>query len=411
MMKNNSKLRLHIRFIRSYKKNTFAIYFCFVLTFLLLTSLLILLHTNHRIANIQAKTQFTPSDCRIEDVSEKQVNYLKGDASVAHLAVEQMGHETFERNHQSVFLTRGDDEAITMMAKVMEGKLPEQEGEVAAEKWVLLNLGIVPETNKIISIKNSETGEEKRVKLVGILSDMFGNKKYGTLNLYTSFDKEETEPFQVYLQFKDGVDYDKKIKELERELHISEKQVKECPAREDKKGLYQTDAQVTGIILAVCMIIFYGIYRIASVARRQQYGILRAVGMKKQQVRNMLLAELYQIYWASVPCGIILGFLTASFVVTFSGDRSLEIYLYNEKVQFYPVIPLWQLLICIVLTAVLIGVVGCLTANSILSLSIADTISGAKASLKWKSGIFAIKRTSGKVSTLFGWEANTFLRM
>ncbi len=408
-MKSDRKLRLHIRFIQSYKKNTFAIFFSFVLTFLLLTSLLILLHTNHRIANIQEKTQFTPSDCYIEDVSEREINYLKDDTSIAHLAVQQAGSETFERNHQNVFLIKGDHEAITMMTKVMKGRLPEQEGEVAAEEWVLLNIGIVPEINKSISIKNPETGEEKQVKLVGILSDMFGNKKYGVMHLYTSLDEKSTETFVAYLQFKDGVDYDKKIKALKRELHISEKQIKECPAKEDLKGLYQTDAEVIIVILVVCMIIFYGIYRIASVARMQQYSVLRAVGMKKKQVRNMLLAELYQIYWVSVPCGILLGYLTASFVITFSGDRNLNIYLYNEKVQFEPVVPLYQIFICIVAVAALIGIIVCLTANSILSHSIVETISGApskrrlfrRISSKWRSSIFVIKGTSGKTSTLF----------
>lgn len=408
-MKSDSKLRLHIRFIQSYKKNTFAIFFSFVLTFLLLTSFLILLHTNHRVSNIQDKTQYTPSDCYIEEVSEKEINDLRKDTSIAHLAVEQAGYETFERNHQKVFLTKGDHESITMMAKVVKGRLPEQEGEVAAEKWVLLNLGIVPKINQSISIENPETGEEKQVELVGILSDMFGNKKYGNLNLYAPLDRESTESFVVYLQFKDGVDYDNKIKALEKELHISEKQIKECPAREDLKGLYRTDAQVIGVILVICMIIFYGIYRIASVARMQQYGVLRAVGMKKQQILRMLLAELYQIYWVSVPCGIVLGYLTASFVITFSGDRDLNVYLYNEKIPFEPVIPLCQIFICIVLVAVFIGILVWLTANSILSLSIVDTIAGVppkrklfqRISSKWKSRIFAIKRTSGKTSTLF----------
>ena len=55
--------RLHLQFIKSYKKNTLAIFLSFALTFTLLTAMLVLLHTNHRIANIQAKAQFTPSDC------------------------------------------------------------------------------------------------------------------------------------------------------------------------------------------------------------------------------------------------------------------------------------------------------------------------------------------------------------
>ncbi|HIV12356.1 MAG TPA: hypothetical protein IAA63_04345 [Candidatus Pullilachnospira stercoravium] len=48
MMKNS----LSRRFLRSYKKNTAAIFFSFALTFLLLTVLLTLIHTNFRISGI-----------------------------------------------------------------------------------------------------------------------------------------------------------------------------------------------------------------------------------------------------------------------------------------------------------------------------------------------------------------------
>ena len=62
MMKNG----LSRRFLRSYKKNTAAIFFSFALTFLLLTVLLTLIHTNFRISGFQAQAEFTPSDCYID---------------------------------------------------------------------------------------------------------------------------------------------------------------------------------------------------------------------------------------------------------------------------------------------------------------------------------------------------------
>ena len=75
--RRQSPLSLHRRWIRSCKKNTLAVFFCFFLTFLLLTLLLVLLHTNHRIGNLQAKAEFTPSDCYIDGLTWEQAESLR----------------------------------------------------------------------------------------------------------------------------------------------------------------------------------------------------------------------------------------------------------------------------------------------------------------------------------------------
>ena len=62
-MNSEKEIRLHRYFIRNCKKNTLTIFFSFTLTFVLLTVMLVLLHTNRKIENIQLKTEFTPSDC------------------------------------------------------------------------------------------------------------------------------------------------------------------------------------------------------------------------------------------------------------------------------------------------------------------------------------------------------------
>ena len=132
MMKNG----LSRRFLRSYKKNTAAIFFSFALTFMLLTVLLTLIHTNFRISGIQAQAEFTPSDCYIDGLSQDQVDTLAADPEISWMGVQQGESRLYERNHQQVHVTRNDGEAATMMATVLEGKLPEGEGEVAAARRI-----------------------------------------------------------------------------------------------------------------------------------------------------------------------------------------------------------------------------------------------------------------------------------
>ena len=202
-MNSEKEIRLHRYFIRNCKKNTLTIFFSFTLTFVLLTVMLVLLHTNRKIENIQLKTEFTPSDCYVDDLSEWQINLLRNDPQIKWIALQQGMHDLYGRNGQRVLLTKNDDTAITMMTKITDGRLPEKTGEIVAERWVLLNLGIEPVINQEVNVINEETGKEKKFKLVGILSDSYGNKKYGLLDLYTVMENNSTDTYLAYLRFQD----------------------------------------------------------------------------------------------------------------------------------------------------------------------------------------------------------------
>ena len=385
--RRQSPLSLHRRWIRSCKKNTLAVFFCFFLTFLLLTLLLVLLHTNHRIGNLQAKAEFTPSDCYIDGLTWEQAESLRRDEEIEKAAVEQAGSEIFQRNSQRFHLMKGDDASMTMLNCLREGRLPQKQGEVAAEEWVLLNLGILPRIGQTFSIEKEDTGEEQQVTLTGILSDIYPNKKYGLLSLYAPLEeKKEGENYLVYLRFRKGTDYLDKTDRLRKEYQLEEDQLKECPAREEKAGLYRTDAQIVAVILLICMTAFYGVYRIASITREKQYGILRAVGMGKNQMKQMILLELYQIFAAGAPAGIGAGLLLSQALLALTGDRDLEIYLYNERIQISPVIPGVAILVCAGLTALLVGIAGLAAAGKVLAMSPVEAISGHGGSRERKGG-------------------------
>ena len=393
--KEKKSLALHWKFILSYKKNTAAVFFCFFLTFMLLTLLLVLIHTNHRIANLQAKAEFTPSDCYIDSLSWEEVQSLKNDGEVEKAAAEQEKNNLFQKNNQRFYMTRCDETAMTMMNCLKEGRLPQKPGQVAAEEWVLLNLGIQPEIGQTFSIQDEETEEEYSVTLTGILSDIYSNKKYGLLSLYTPLEERGKEDnYLVYLKFREGTDYRSKTKELKEEYQLTDSQLKECPARENLTGLYRTDVQIVAVILLICMAAFYGVYRIASLAREKQYGILRAVGMGKMQLGRMILLELYGIFAAGAPAGIAAGLALSQILLYLTGDRGLEIYLYNEKMQISPVVPWAAILLCTGITALLIGAAGLAAAARVLGMSPVEAITGQNSEKRKRSRKGKAKRHS-----------------
>ncbi len=398
MCNSEKEIRLHRYFIKNYKKNTLAVFFSFALTFLLLTVMLVLIHTNHKIANIQLKAEFTPADCTVEGVSEDQVEELQNDPEIQWTALQQGENDLYRRNGQNVFLTKNDDAAITMMTKLEDGRLPQKAGEIVAERWVLLNLGVEPVIHQEVIITDEDTGKEKKLELVGILSDSYGNKKYGLLNLYAAMEADSADSYLVYIRFQDSVNYERKTEALKEELGVLEKQIKECPARENLHELYLIDVGIVSVLLLICLVAFCGVYRITVLSRVRQYGILRAIGMKKRQLCKMLLLELYDIYWISAPFGILCGFLTAWLVLRISGDRDREVYLCNEAVRFELVAPVWQILACVVITFLLIHMIGTMMGRKVTGSSVIDAIS-EKETEKGKR-LFFIQQAGGKMGTL-----------
>ena len=390
-------------------KDNAAIFLSFSFTFLLLTAMLILMHTNYRVANIQEKTLVSPSDCYVSKLTSKQAERLKEDTDFEHVAVNQVTYDSYECNQQTVYLQYGDKEYITMTASLLEGRMPEKQGEIVAEKWALLNLGVKPEVNQQFKIKNQETNELVTVTLTGILSDMSRTKQYGVIELFTPLAADDKGEYVAYLKMKPQVDYESKLDALVNTLDINKEQIKTSPAKEDYREIVWTDAKMGAVILMVCMVVFYGIFRITLQTRKRQYGILRAIGMKRKQLYVMLLKELYRIYAVSVPVGMVAGWLIALFVIKLSGDKDKVLYFYNQRVAFVPVVPIGVLLLCVVVAAVLIGIIGSLGCRTIVAMSPAAIISDCQETDRLRQSRIKIRKAKSKTGTIFRLAVNNLV--
>ena len=409
-MEKQKDIVLHRRFLTFYKKNTLALFFGFALSFMLVTAMLVLIHTNHRIENIEYKTMFTPSDCLISELSWQQIGQLKKEPSIDHIALQQeVYYEDCTKNGKNFYLQNGDDTYITLMAKVIKGRLPKTPDEIVAEKWVLLNLGIQPEIDQKFEFKDGN-GNTRAVKVSGILSDMRQSISYGTLCLYTAMEQTKDISYKAYITKKKKKNSDALIKEIQKKLEVKKKQVTKCPAREDFNELRRIDIQIIGIILFVCFVIFYGIYKIVLVTREKQYGILRALGMQRKQLQGMILLELYQVYFLGTLAGMAAGLIIAWLVVKISGDADTVVYLYNKSVTYNLVIPVWQIVFCVIIMAVFIGFAGYFTGKGIIKKPVVETISGAAQDKGNSLHFYGINSHAEKIQTLFSLSCNYILR-
>lgn len=402
-----------------------AIFFSFVLIITLMTALLILIHTNHRLENLQWQMLYTSSDCCVGNLDREQVEKLIAGFSFEWYTVEQQEYTEYSRNSHIFSLIRGDDAHITLTSRLEEGELPEAENEIAAERWTLLNLGIEPECGQEFTVHNNTVDKKQTFRLVGILSDVASNKKYGVKYLYAPIRKTEKAKYNVYIRFADGSgkknagregkrklfsflqttdgfapDYEKQAAEIQKLLDIPKKQVKGCPGREDMEELQKIDIVMISILLLIGAVIFYGVYRIAQIARKKEYGIFRAVGMTRGQMRCMVLLELYQAFFASVPIGVIVGVVVALSVSWMSGDWKQDIYLNNTSISFTAVIPVVQIAVGIILFALIVSLIGTWAGQSVGKQPVSVLLSGENGKEKVGGG-FPIQEKYGRNRTLF----------
>lgn len=195
--------------------------------------------------------------------------------------------------------------------------------------------------------------------------------------------------------------YSRHCIEIKNELQLNKKQITRCPASLDKKELALTDIKIMSILIAIGLIVFYGIYHVGIISRKKEYGIFHAIGMTRKSIRKLILSELYEIYAISLVFGIGTGYGIAALVNTLSGDNKQEIYLQNTKVEFTNVFPITQILICVIVIAFFVGVIGCIESRRIEKTPVITLLKDTEEKHKHTGRWIGLRERAGKNATFF----------
>ncbi|MGY3750118.1 ABC transporter permease [Vagococcus acidifermentans] len=376
MIASNSQfmlLGLTIRFFKRYKKHTLALFFSFLLTVALLVSIITLTHTNQRIIEKQNLFIYSDIDYQLENVSADQLKKIKQVSGIKHLGVTSyVGYiETKENQWGSVIAAT--DEAILSVSALLDGRMPRKSDEIVAEKWALLNLGINPVVGQLFTLPvadAAETGNKspRTYRLVGIINDLALNKRSGAIDLYTALAPESSRSsvLTVFLAFSENTNKEKKIAAVAQAANIPRSQIRKNVWQDEFHQPLQSDMQIGLLLTFVCASVIYGIYRMMLMSRKNQFGILRAIGLTKRQIQKIILYELGLLAAVSYPLGIGLGILLSYLVTHMSKDQQIKIYFWGKADAFQLIVPILPLILCLVLllgATIMIGVIGAKKVN------------------------------------------------
>lgn len=322
-------LKLVIAYIKKYKSRSFAISLSIVLSIALIVGVGTLSESARK-ADIE-KTKYEEGlyHVRYKDLSKEQLDIVNKNKDIQEVGVSSYYDSNSPDGDLMLNISRANEDYIKLCnSNVIDGKFPIKPNEVAAEEWVLKNMGIKAEVGEQITIDLYNKGKEETYKLVGILEDRVREKASGNMEIFLFLDSKTTPKIDTYVRFNEKSDINNNIKNIAKEANIKENNVRKNNMLLESLGeTEEIDYKVIAISIIVSIVagvVIYGIFNISILQRISEYGIIRAIGGSSIQVLKLLLCELLILFAVSIPVGISVGILGAKTFSSIAGGLFTE---------------------------------------------------------------------------------------
>lgn len=328
-------LKLAWKYMRYYKSQTMAIFASIFLTAALLSGISTLVYSSQKSDLANSKTIYGEWHYYIETDQEQFQSVESGEKGKGY-HLEKCGKmEIRDVVAEPFFISFiQTDETYRQMAhrEFLEGSYPQKENEIAADRYVLNNLGFSGKIGDSIEISGQNyivTGILKSEwaasasEMEIFVSDSFVGRGSQTF-LYLAFDEGEELYKQLdaflkahQLSFEAVEGNDDVIQYLAGEKPDSIADIIKFGLTEDGNFTYiilklQSDYNLAynGMIVLLCLFSLFVIYSVFSISvskRTSEYGILQTLGISEAQIGGTLVLELWILFFVGYPLGCFAG--------------------------------------------------------------------------------------------------------
>lgn len=348
-------LKLAWKYMRYYKSQTLAILASIILTAALLSGISSLIYSSQKSDLANSKTIYGDWHYYVETDHATYDSVQSGEQGEGY-TLEKCGKMEIKDVVSEEFMICfiDTDETYRQMAHrgLLEGTFPEKENEIAADGFVLSNLGFSGNLGDSLRIGGKDyivTGvlesewAASSSEMEVFVSDSFQGRGSQTF-LYLGFDESQKLYTQLDAFLKEHkisseavVGNDEVIQYLGGEAPSSIYDiVKFGLTNEDGNFTYivlklQSDYNLAynGMILLLCLFSLFVVYSVFSISvskRTSEYGILQTLGISEKQIGGTLLLELWILLMIGYPLGCLLGNGILSLVYqNFSGVFDREV--------------------------------------------------------------------------------------
>ena len=329
-------LKLAWKYMRYYKSQTFAIFASILLTASLLSGISSLIYSSQKSDLANSKTIYGDWHYYIETDKELFNSVESGEKGKGY-TLEQCGkmeiRDVVAEEFMICFIHA--DETYRQMAHrdLVEGTFPVKENEIAADGFVLSNLGFSGNLGDSLRVG------EKEYIVTGILkSEWAASSSEMEVFVSDAFRGRGSQTF-LYLRFNEAGKLYKQLDAFLQEHKLSSESVVgndevtqylggEAPSsiyEIVKFGLTNEEGNFTyivlklqsdynlaynGMIFLLCLFSLFVVYSVFSISvskRTSEYGMLQTLGISEAQIGGTLLLELWMLFFIGYPLGCFLG--------------------------------------------------------------------------------------------------------
>lgn len=336
-------LKLAWNYMRYYKSQTLAIFASILLTAALLSGISSLIYSSQKSDLANSKTIYGDWHYYAETDPAMYESVQSGEQGEGYTLKKCGKLEIRDAVSEDFFICFiHADETYRQMAHrgLLEGAFPEKENEIAADGYVLSNLGFsgnlgdslrIGEKDYIVTGILESEWAASTTEMEIFVSDAFMGRGSQTF-LYLAFDESKKLYTQLdaFLQAH-KISSEAVVKNDEVIQHLSGEApdsiydiVKFGLTNEEGNFTYiilklQSDYNLTynGMILLLCLFSLFIVYSVFSISvskRTSEYGILQTLGISEKQIGITLILELWMLLFVGYPLGCLLGNCVLSLV-------------------------------------------------------------------------------------------------
>lgn len=329
-------LKLAWKYMRYYKSQTLAIFASIILTAALLSGISSLMYSSQKSDLANSKTIYGDWQYCVETDWNTFQSVQSGEQGEGY-SLDRCGKQEIRDAMADpfvIYFVYADDMYRRMAHReIIEGTYPAKENEIAADWYVLSNLGFSGNPGDQLRINKRE------YTVTGILeSEWDAGSSEMKIFVSDSFEGSGSQTF-LYLSFDEDEKLYKQLDAFQRQHHILSDSIEENdeviqylggekpePVWDIVKfGLTDEDGNVTyiilklqsdynlaynGMIVLLCLFsifVVYSVFNISVAKRRSEYGILQTLGISESRIGGTLVLELWILFLVGYPLGCLLG--------------------------------------------------------------------------------------------------------
>ena len=263
------------------------------------------------------------------NVPKEELKYIEENREVKdYFLSEELGY-SYLPNHKNVeetpivnVISMNDKFIENMSVKVKEGRLPENDTELAISTRINAKFNTNYKVGDTITLnineteQNMENGTTKTYKIVGIIERPVLAIESYDVDWFTAITKMQNinKKANIAVLYNKPKDYIKNTETINNITKTENKVNKELLAYEGTslddetlKTIYGLGAFIIGIVLVSSVFVIRNGFEISITERLKQYGMLSSIGATKKQIKKSVYFEGFILGLIGIPLGIISG--------------------------------------------------------------------------------------------------------